>query len=119
MKTKAFKDFDERTNNHEMLSFLVKRYRMISFAIRSFWDASILKHPQKRICFGRVAGNTNSAPKQFLEPFNLLSNIFFCDDTRNSTKPICSGSNYRRSIGMIYSANGNERDIDLAADLLD
>ncbi len=119
MKTKAFKDFDEKTNNHEMLSFLVKHDRMISFAIRSFWEASIPKHPQKSIGFGKVAGNINSAPKHFLELFDLLSNIFFGYDTRNSTKSVCSGSNYVECIRMIYSANGNERYIDLAADLLD
>jgi len=42
--------------NHEMLSFLVKRDRMISFAVCSFWEASIPNHPQKSIGFWQDRG---------------------------------------------------------------
>ena len=82
------------------------------------------KHPchdiLRRISgFWQVAGKTTLVPKQFLELSNLLSNIFFGYNTRYSAKSVCSGSNYLRRIRMVYTADGNERDVDLAADLLD
>ena len=82
------------------------------------------KHPchdiLRRISgFWQVAGKTTLVPKQFLELSNLLSNIFFGYNTRYSAKSVCSGSNYLRRIRMVYTADSNERDGDLAADLLD
>jgi hypothetical protein len=108
-----------RQGKRERLSSLVND-RLIGSAILLFPESIYaLTFSDEYRDLGSVAGKITLVPKQFLELSNLLGNIFLGYDTRNSAKSVCSGSNYLRRIGMIYSTDSYERDVDLAADLLD